>query len=274
MGFSPNPDLGALLQLAGASSSPARGGFPARREQEVLEGCDVARHAATTQVFGEVVVAPKAITSREKLLQAGGPAKRQAGSRGCSGKGWGEVASRRQIGFGVGSRSDSAAPIPQQSPGEAGGTAHKPTAGRAGAWREPGREGKGFFLGGEAGRVSTRLLTTKARGQTCTQIRFPLTCLPACPCHSGISGKSQILFALVFTTRYLDLFTTFISAYNTVMKVRRGSTKEVSLGWPWFAGEGEGAASPPRLSSQREEGETPSPPTITKSTAGYRQKGS
>ncbi|POI32541.1 hypothetical protein CIB84_003707 [Bambusicola thoracicus] len=36
---------------------------------------------------------------------------------------------------------------------------------------------------------------------------------------AGISGKSQILFALVFTTRYLDLFTTFISLYNTVMKV-------------------------------------------------------
>nr|XP_008509243.1 PREDICTED: ER lumen protein-retaining receptor 3 [Equus przewalskii] len=35
----------------------------------------------------------------------------------------------------------------------------------------------------------------------------------------GISGKSQILFALVFTTRYLDLFTNFISIYNTVMKV-------------------------------------------------------
>lgn len=40
--------------------------------------------------------------------------------------------------------------------------------------------------------------------------------------HAGISGKSQILFALVFTTRYLDLFTNFISVYNTVMKVRRG----------------------------------------------------
>ncbi|KAM6381863.1 ER lumen protein-retaining receptor 3 [Alca torda] len=39
------------------------------------------------------------------------------------------------------------------------------------------------------------------------------------PYRAGISGKSQILFALVFTTRYLDLFTTFISAYNTVMKV-------------------------------------------------------
>ncbi|EAW60239.1 ER lumen protein-retaining receptor 3 isoform b [Homo sapiens] len=38
-------------------------------------------------------------------------------------------------------------------------------------------------------------------------------------CCKGISGKSQILFALVFTTRYLDLFTNFISIYNTVMKV-------------------------------------------------------
>ena len=36
---------------------------------------------------------------------------------------------------------------------------------------------------------------------------------------SGISGKSQILFALVFVTRYLDLFTHFISVYNTTMKV-------------------------------------------------------
>ncbi|KAL6256175.1 hypothetical protein P5V15_012291 [Pogonomyrmex californicus] len=36
---------------------------------------------------------------------------------------------------------------------------------------------------------------------------------------AGISGKSQILFAIVYTTRYLDLFTTFISAYNTFMKI-------------------------------------------------------
>ncbi|XP_069825003.1 ER lumen protein-retaining receptor 3 [Dendropsophus ebraccatus] len=36
---------------------------------------------------------------------------------------------------------------------------------------------------------------------------------------AGISGKSQLLFAVVFTTRYLDLLTTFISVYNTVMKV-------------------------------------------------------
>ncbi|KAA0706010.1 C-Jun-amino-terminal kinase-interacting protein 4 [Triplophysa tibetana] len=36
---------------------------------------------------------------------------------------------------------------------------------------------------------------------------------------AGISGKSQILFALVFTTRYLDLLTSFISLYNTGMKM-------------------------------------------------------
>lgn len=35
---------------------------------------------------------------------------------------------------------------------------------------------------------------------------------------AGLSGKSQALFALVFTCRYLDLFTTFISLYNTIMK--------------------------------------------------------
>lgn len=33
------------------------------------------------------------------------------------------------------------------------------------------------------------------------------------------SGRSQVLFAIVFITRYLDLFTNFISAYNTAMKV-------------------------------------------------------
>lgn len=36
---------------------------------------------------------------------------------------------------------------------------------------------------------------------------------------AGISGKSQILFTIVYITRYLDLVTTFISVYNTVMKV-------------------------------------------------------
>ncbi|XP_003705309.1 ER lumen protein-retaining receptor [Megachile rotundata] len=36
---------------------------------------------------------------------------------------------------------------------------------------------------------------------------------------AGISGKSQILFAFVYTTRYLDLLTTYISSYNTFMKI-------------------------------------------------------
>lgn len=36
---------------------------------------------------------------------------------------------------------------------------------------------------------------------------------------AGISGKSQMLFALVFLTRYLDLFVSFVSVYNSVMKI-------------------------------------------------------
>lgn len=36
---------------------------------------------------------------------------------------------------------------------------------------------------------------------------------------SGISLKTQELYALVFLTRYLDLFTDFVSVYNTVMKI-------------------------------------------------------
>lgn len=36
---------------------------------------------------------------------------------------------------------------------------------------------------------------------------------------NGISLKTQELFLLVFLTRYVDLFTTFYSLYNTVMKV-------------------------------------------------------
>ncbi|CAM8893661.1 unnamed protein product [Rhodiola kirilowii] len=36
---------------------------------------------------------------------------------------------------------------------------------------------------------------------------------------SGISLKTQELYAVVFVTRYLDLVTDFISVYNSVMKV-------------------------------------------------------
>ena len=36
---------------------------------------------------------------------------------------------------------------------------------------------------------------------------------------SVVSGKSQLLYLLVFITRYLDLVTSFISFYNTCMKI-------------------------------------------------------
>lgn len=35
----------------------------------------------------------------------------------------------------------------------------------------------------------------------------------------GISLKTQVLYVIIFVTRYLDLFTTFISVYNTLMKI-------------------------------------------------------
>ena len=37
--------------------------------------------------------------------------------------------------------------------------------------------------------------------------------------RAGLSKKTQILYAVVFTCRYLDLFTNFYSMYNTVLKV-------------------------------------------------------
>jgi len=36
---------------------------------------------------------------------------------------------------------------------------------------------------------------------------------------AGLSVKTQILYAVVFTCRYLDLFTNFYSMYNTVLKI-------------------------------------------------------
>lgn len=57
-----------------------------------------------------------------------------------------------------------------------------------------------------------------------TSFTFSLTLAPSLSLsllltYTGISGKSQVLFALVFTTRYLDIFTNFVSVYNSVMKV-------------------------------------------------------
>ncbi|KAF9279814.1 endoplasmic reticulum retention protein [Mortierella alpina] len=36
---------------------------------------------------------------------------------------------------------------------------------------------------------------------------------------AGISFKTQVLYAVVFLTRYLDLYTQFLSVYNTSMKI-------------------------------------------------------
>ncbi|KAJ3310765.1 ER lumen protein-retaining receptor 3 [Boothiomyces sp. JEL0838] len=46
---------------------------------------------------------------------------------------------------------------------------------------------------------------------------------------SGISFKSQLLFCLVFIFRYIDLFTHFVSLYNTVMKIIYISTSIYTL---------------------------------------------
>ncbi|KAH9514427.1 ER lumen protein-retaining receptor 2 [Bulinus truncatus] len=51
---------------------------------------------------------------------------------------------------------------------------------------------------------------------------------------AGISGKSQILFALVFASRYLDLFTSFVSLYNSIMKVFFISTSLLTVYLMYF----------------------------------------
>ena len=53
----------------------------------------------------------------------------------------------------------------------------------------------------------------------CFDVLFDVDCGQIPSFFVGISGRSQCLFALVFTTRYIDLFTNFVSPYNSVMKV-------------------------------------------------------
>ncbi|UYV76529.1 KdelR [Cordylochernes scorpioides] len=48
-----------------------------------------------------------------------------------------------------------------------------------------------------------------------------------------ISGRSQVLFALVYTTRYLDLVTNYVSLYNSVMKVVFLGTSYATLYLMW-----------------------------------------
>lgn len=50
----------------------------------------------------------------------------------------------------------------------------------------------------------------------------------------GLSGRSQVLFAIVFLSRYLDLFTNFVSLYNSVMKVFFLATSIGTVYLMWF----------------------------------------
>lgn len=49
-------------------------------------------------------------------------------------------------------------------------------------------------------------------------IYFSLT-LDTSYVYAGVSLKTQELYALVFAARYLDIFTSYISLYNTIMKL-------------------------------------------------------
>lgn len=67
------------------------------------------------------------------------------------------------------------------------------------------------------------LATTRLLIEQCDSTCDSLISIPNVKSHAllpvGLSGKSQILFGVVFITRYLDLVTNFVSIYNTVMKV-------------------------------------------------------
>ncbi len=71
------------------------------------------------------------------------------------------------------------------------------------------------FLGDFSHFVAIIILLTKMwKTRSCAGWFVFILCV-----FSGISGKAQIAFAIVFSTRYLDLFTSFISVYNTVAKI-------------------------------------------------------
>ena len=58
-------------------------------------------------------------------------------------------------------------------------------------------------------------------GDTSHAVAILLLILKICKTKScaGVSGRTQILFLIVFCTRYLDVFFSFVSIYNTFMKV-------------------------------------------------------
>jgi ER lumen protein retaining receptor len=51
---------------------------------------------------------------------------------------------------------------------------------------------------------------------------------------AGISGRSQVLFLIVFVFRYLDIATNFVSPYNTVMKVFFIGSSIATVYLMWF----------------------------------------
>ena len=57
-------------------------------------------------------------------------------------------------------------------------------------------------------------------GDTSHVVAILLLILKICRTKScaGVSGRTQILFFIVFCVRYLDIFTNFVSYYNTSMK--------------------------------------------------------
>ena len=61
-----------------------------------------------------------------------------------------------------------------------------------------------------------------------SQFQYPVSNFIHSPLIAGISVRTHELFLLVFITRYLDLFTTFYSIYNSLMKILYiGSTASI-----------------------------------------------
>ena len=75
-----------------------------------------------------------------------------------------------------------------------------------------------FYFSNVHSRVSLRHSHSSAKQNFLCLISIILPIVWNCY-FSGISRKTQELYAIVFVARYLDLFTDFISVYNTFMKV-------------------------------------------------------
>jgi len=71
------------------------------------------------------------------------------------------------------------------------------------------------------------------------ELKLPASCISSNPLRSirlaiycvGISLKTQELFFIVFCTRYLDLFTTYYSFYNTYVGELASSRTSLRISW-------------------------------------------